>query len=152
MNFWSWVHWFVGWSEVEIDLELSLGFFLGRVRVYGKPSHSQTWSSGVVKTTATRITYIHTINWFNETLFNRQTSKLFETLIRYTKKFVLCKDSLKNIFAKLLWTFGYLHKVEYGSYIWRIIVWQWKPLLWIERIENVIFGRKFYESTKKLKF
>jgi hypothetical protein len=50
-DFWSGVHWFIGWSEVEVDLELFLGLFLGRVRVYKKPSHS--WSSSVV-------TYIHT--------------------------------------------------------------------------------------------
>ncbi len=39
---------------------LSWIFFLGWIKVYKKPSHSQTWSSSVVKTTATRITYIHT--------------------------------------------------------------------------------------------
>ncbi len=62
--FWSGVHWFVGWSEVEVDLELFLGFLLGRVRVYKKPSHSQTWSSRVAKVTATRIAYIHTYIYF----------------------------------------------------------------------------------------
>jgi hypothetical protein len=37
-----------------------LGSFLGRVRVYKKPSHLQMWSTSVAKATATRITYIHT--------------------------------------------------------------------------------------------
>ncbi len=36
-------------------------FFLGWINVYKKPSHSQMWSSGVAKSTATRITYIYTI-------------------------------------------------------------------------------------------
>ncbi len=54
------IDWFVGWSEVEVDFLFFLGFFLGWIKVYIKPSHSQMWSSGVAKATATRITYIHT--------------------------------------------------------------------------------------------
>ncbi len=38
----------------------SWGFFPGGIKVYKKPSHSQTWSSRVAKVTATRIKYIHT--------------------------------------------------------------------------------------------
>ncbi len=64
--FWSGVHWFIGWSGVEVDVLFFLSFFFRRIKVYKKPSHSQMWSSRMAKVTATRITYIHTYRNFDE--------------------------------------------------------------------------------------
>ncbi len=112
VNFWSGVHWFIGWSEVEVDFLFFLGFFLGWIKVYKKPSHSQMWSSCVAKVTATRITYIHT--------YIQNTSLLF-SVSKQTKYMTSLFFDVYQTGGKLLVTLSVMESrgpiLQYANFI-----------------------------------